>query len=582
MAQQARTMMDALKQRAACQDAGYTHMVADGTTRFESFHELHCRASRVGLALQLRGFTKGDRLGLILSDSLQFVDSLFGAFLVGAVPVPLALPSGRFGQPENYLRHVAPTVAKAQPRLILSDADLNPLLVRSTSGLGFGTTLTLDALLQDVAMVREFLPPEVLPADTALLQFTSGSTTLPKGVRLSHANLVANVESMAGPHCFRCTPEDYCVSWLPLHHDMGLIAKVLMPVYAGMRGGFFMPPELFLADPISWLRQISSRRGTVTFAPNFAYSLCAARANKKVMEGINLASLRIAACAAEPIRYEVLMAFTQKFAPYGLRPETLVPCYGLAEHTLGATISSLGTGITMDRVEATALTNGKAIPGLAHQEVAMPGIAIPALEPSPDYSIIVSCGRFLHGHEGKIVDSNGTLLPERTVGEILLRGPSVMLEYFEDSAATAATLSDGWLHTGDLGYLAGDDLYVCGRAKDVLILYGHKYHPQDLEWEAEQVQGIRPGCVVAFRLDDPSINRDRVVIVAETKLSGENHEQLQDMVRVRIHQGLAIMVDQVLIVPPHTLPKTSSGKLQRGRTRDLFQTGRLAPPLPRA
>ena len=567
MAQQARTMIEALEQRASCRETGYTHMAEDGTTRFESFHELHRRAGRIGLALQRHGFTKGDRLGLILSDSQQFVDSLFGAFLVGAVAVPLSPPSARFGQPETYLRHVAPAVAKARPRLLLTDADLKPLLDRHTTGLPFGAALTLDALLQEVGMDRECTPAGVLSEDAAVLQFTSGSTSQPKGVRVSHANLVANVNSMAGAHCFQCNPEDYCVSWLPLHHDMALIAKVLMPVYAGMRGGLFMPPALFLADPISWLRQISACRGTITFAPNFAFSLCAARASKKAMEGMDLSCLRIAACAAEPIRYEVLTAFAQTFAPYGLRPDALVPCYGLAEHTLGATISPIGTGMTTDRVEAAALTNGA---------------AIPASEPSSGCATIVSCGRFLPGHEGKIVDLDGNSLPERTVGEILLRGPSVMQDYFEDSAATAAALRDGWLHTGDLGYLAGGDLYVCGRSKDVIILYGRKYHPQDLEWEAEQVQGIRPGCVVAFRLEDPALDRDRVVIAAETKLSSEHYERLQDMVRARIHQGLTIMVDQVRMVSPHTLPKTSSGKLQRARTRDLFQSGKLAQPFPRA
>ncbi len=561
-------MVEALERLASCQESGYTHMAGNGTSRFESFHELHRRASRIGLALQLHGFAKGDRLGMILSDSQQFVDSVFGAFLAGAVPVPLSPPSARFGRAESYLRHVAPAVAKARPRLILADSSLKALLDRDTADFRLGATLTLDVLLQEVEANHACTPVAVRPEDTALLQFTSGSTSQPKGVRLNHANLVANVQATAGPHGLQCTPGDYFVSWLPLHHDMGLIAKVLMPVYAGMRGGLFMSPTLFLEDPISWLRQISTLRGTVAFAPNFAYSLCTARASEKVMQGVDLSSLRVAACAAEPIRCEVLAAFAQKFAPYGFRPQALVPCYGLAEHTLGAAISPIGTGMTVDRVEATALTNGVAVPVNESDLTTTP----------PKVAQVVSCGRFLSGHEGKIVDPNGNSLPERTIGEILLRGPSVMQDYFEDPAATAATLSDGWLHTGDLGYLAGDNLYVCGRSKDVLILYGRKYHPQDLEWEAEQVQGIRPGCVVAFGLEDPAMNRDRVVIAAETKLADEHHDRLQNMIRARIQQGLTIMVDHVLLVPPRTLPKTSSGKLQRAQTRDLFQSGKLAQP----
>jgi fatty-acyl-CoA synthase len=382
---------------------------------------------------------------------------------------------------------------------------------------------------------------------------------------------VANVQAMAGPHSFQCTPEDYCVSWLPLYHDMGLVAKVLMPIYVGMRGGLFMPPGLFLTDPIAWLRQISACRGTLTFAPNFAYSLCTARASERAMQGIDLTCLRVAACAAEPIRSQVLTAFARTFAPYGLRPEALVPCYGLAEHTLGATISPIGTGMTIDRVDATALTQGVAIP-----TPAACGATTDRTTPPQGVAEVVSCGRFLAGHTGKIVDPDGNPVPQRTIGEIWLCGPSVMQDYFEDSAATAATLSDGWLHTGDLGYLADGLLYVCGRSKDVLILYGCKYHPQDIEWEAEQVQGIRRGCVVAFGLENPALNRDRVVIAAETTLPSAHYEQLQNMIRARIHQELPIMVDEVLLVPPHTLPKTSSGKLQRARARALFQSDQLA------
>jgi acyl-CoA synthetase (AMP-forming)/AMP-acid ligase II len=194
---------------------------------------------------------------------------------------------------------------------------------------------------------------------------------------------------------------------------------------------------------------------------------------------------------------------------------------------------------------------------------------------------VVSCGRFLPGHEGRIVDSEGNTLPDRTLGEILLRGPSVMQDYFEDGEATAATLRDEWLHTGDLGYLADGNLYVCGRGKDVVIIYGRKYHPQDIEWEVEQVQGIRRGCVVAFGVEHSALHRDRVVIVAETRLSHEHHEQLKKSIRARIHRELTI-TPHVLLVPPHTVPKTSSGKLQRARARELFRSGSLTESLPKS
>jgi fatty-acyl-CoA synthase len=563
VAPQARTIVESLEQRSTSREIGFTHMAMDGSTRFESFHDLYSRAQRVGLALQRRGFVKGDRLGLVLSDSQQFIDSLFGAFLIGAVPVPLSPPSARFGQPDVYLRHIAPAVTKARPRLVLVDGELQALISSHAASFGVGDTLGFDALLGSVAEDGRCEPVAVLPDDPALLQFTSGSTSQPKGVRLNHSNLIANVRAMADPQAFACTPDDSCVTWLPLHHDMGLIAQVLMPVDVGMRGVLFMPPGLFLADPVSWLRQISQTRATFAFAPNFAFSLCTLRANARNMEGIDLSCVRVTACAAEPIRQEVLQGFARKFEPHGLAARTLMPCYGLSEHTLGASITPAGTGMAADRLDAAALTQGSAVLADASASAV---------------TTIVNCGRFLPGHEGKVVDAEGNTLPDGQVGELLLRGPSVLQDYFEDEAASATSLRDGWLHTGDLAYLRGDNLYVCGRSKDVLILYGRKFHPQDLEWEAEQVQGIRPGCVAALGVQDATLDRDRVVIVAESKLPADQHPGLQDMIRARIQQGLAIMVDEVVVVPAQTLPKTSSGKLQRLRTRAMLQAGALAQP----
>ena len=560
-----RTLPEALEQRASAREAGFTHMALDGTTRFECFQELYRRARRIGRALQLRGVTKGDRLALIVSDSQQFVGTLFGAFAIGAVPVPLALPTGRLNDPDAYLRHVAPAIAKARAGLVLSDPELQPLFTACrASDATFAPALTLDELLADVGPHAESAPVAVGPADTALLQFTSGSTSQPKGVRLTHSNLAENVRAVAGPHCLGCRDDDYCVSWLPLHHDMGLVAKVLMPVYAGMKGGLFMPPAMFVSDPLSWLRQIAAFRGTITFAPNFAFALCNLWARRKRIEGLDLSSLRIVACAAEPIRVEVLSEFAGHFGAHGLRAEALMPCYGLAEHTMCATSSAVGAGVISDRVAAEDLRNGAAVPA---------GQAQAAIN-------VVNCGRFLSGHQGKIVDNAGRALPERIVGEILLRGPSLMHDYFEDAAATAAALTDGWLHTGDLGYIAGGDLYVCGRSKDVLIIYGQKYHPQDIEWEAEQLEGVRAGCVVAFAVEDRALTRDRIVIAAETRLGKDQHERLQDSIRARIQRTLGIAVDHVVIVAPQTLPKTSSGKLRRSRTRDLFVAGKLTQAAP--
>lgn len=575
MQKEVRTLIDVLRRVADCRESGYSYVREDGTIQFESFHQVYGRANHIGFALLARGLKKGDRLGMILSDSQQFIDSFFGALLVGVIPVPISPPPARFCQSEASLRHVAPIVAKAQPRLLLSDEHVRPLLDHLKDGSPCWSVCTLDMLLQEIEPPQDCPSVSTGPDDTAFLQFTSGSTSQPKGVILSHANLVTNVRVIA-EHGLQSTPDDHCVSWLPLNHDMGLIGKVLVPMYARMRGTIFIPTEIFLKRPLSWLRYISSQQGTITFAPNFAYDLCVTRLGSKSVEGLDLSSLRIAGCGAEPIRYEVLSAFTQIFRPYGLRPEALMPCYGLAEHTLAVAFSPINTGVISDRIRTADLARGKAVPA---EEFESTGNENEVTANVNGVVHIVSCGRVFPGHEIKIVDDHGNPLPERMVGEIVLRGPSMTQGYFENSAATDATWRDGWLHTGDLGYTVDGDLYVCGRTKDVIIVRGRNYHPQDIEWEAAQTPGVRKGNVIAFGFDDPEIGSERVVIAVETKLTRERHRQLQQAIRTRLLDTLSLTVDHVLLVPPHTLPKTSSGKLQRARTRELFRSGKLGQPI---
>lgn len=558
-----RTVIDSLQRVADRRESGYSYVIEDGTIQFESFHELYRRANRIGIALKAYGLEKGDRLGMILYDSQQFIDSFFGALLAGVIPVPISPPPARFGQGESSMRHVAPIVNKARPRLLLADEHLRPLLERLKGDFPACSILAFDALLGDIGLHQDCPAVAINAEDTAFLQFTSGSTSEPKGVKVSHANLVANAGVIAR-HGLKATPEDYCVSWLPLNHDMGLIGKVLVPMYAGMRGVLFMPPGLFLKRPLSWLQCISSQKATITFAPSFAYGLCTTRAGGKPINGLDLSSLRIAGCGAEPVRCEVLETFSRTFKPYGLRAESLMPCYGLAEHTLAVAFSPVNTGMSVDRIRTEALARGHAIPVNSETTAIRHGV-----------TNVASCGRIFPGHDIKIIDGEGKSLGERAVGEILLRGPSVTQGYFEDAEATASIWRDGWLHTGDLGYLADGNLYVCGRTKDLIIVHGRNYHPQDIEWEAAQTPGGRRGNIVAFGIEDAEIGRERVIIVAETRLSVEHHGQLQKAIRTQLLEALSLTVDQVLLIPPHTLPKTSSGKLQRARTRELFRSGML-------
>lgn len=568
------TLVDVLRRAAGRDDAGYSYATDDiADVRFESFQQLNRRADRIAGALRARGLVPGDRVGLILHDAQQFIGCFFGAMVAGLVPVPIAPPPVRFGQDGNFLRHITPVLRKARPRLLLTDGDLAALLNEQRQGA---------APICDWVVVEELLDAtqpraqgaaaagadvRMAPEDTAFLQFTSGSTSQPRGVRVTHANLVANLHAIS-EHGLRATPDDYCVSWLPLNHDMGLIGKVLVPLFAGMRGVLLMPTALFLKRPLAWLQAISRHRATITFAPSFAYNLCVARSAARPMADLDLSTLRIAGCGAEPVRCEVLSAFADRFAPHGFRAQAFLPCYGLAEHTLAATFAPVGGGLRADRVAVSALVEGRAEP--------MPQ-AGPAL---PSTVQIANCGRAFPGHEVKIVDDGGAALGERQVGHVLLRGPSVAQGYFEDEAATASAWSGGWLRTGDLGYLAGGDLHVCGRAKDLIIVHGRNYHPHDIEWEAAQTQTGRQGNVVAFGVEDAVAGRERVIIAAETKVAGVGREELQHSIRSRLLEALALVVDQVLLLPPHSLPKTSSGKLQRRLARDLFLAGKLGEPQP--
>jgi fatty-acyl-CoA synthase len=570
----ARTLTEALEWVAGQRDRGYSYLTETAGVTFESFHELYRRASRIGLALQTRGIEKGDRIGLVLPESRDFIDSFFGAIVVGAVPVPIAPPT-HFDQAEGYLGALAPLLAKARPRMLLTDGRLLPTLGGAVANGSELCVESVDQLLEGNELGERAAPVVIDPDDIAFIQFTSGSTSRPRGVVLSHANLVANLAAISGVHGLASRADDYGVSWLPLYHDMGLIGKVLVPLYAGMRGTLFIPPSLFLKRPSSWLRQISEQKGTITFAPNFAYSLCVTRFDRRAMDGIDLSSLRVAGCGAEPIRHGVLSAFARMLEPYGLRPEALAPCYGLAEHALAVTFTPAGDGMIADRVRADALARGEATPV---DDVEESALAPDASSVRPEAVEMVSCGRVFPAHAIKIAGPDGTALPERRVGEIVARGPSVMQGYLEDDEETASVLREGWLHTGDLGYLAGGRLYVCGRAKDLIIIRGRNYYPQDIEWYAARVDGVRRGNVVAFGMEEPELGRERVVIAAEAKAPRRSHPEIVERIRARVLDGLSLAVDDVLVLPPHTLPKTSSGKLQRARTRELYRSGHLDRP----
>ena len=556
-----KTLTAALAAAARREAAGFSHLSHERQpASFVSYAAMWRRAQRCAAAMQALGVRPGERVGLILPDSAEFIDNIFGAMLAGAIAVPI-YPPMNLGQFDAYLANTTHILRQAGCSAVITDAKVRPILGKLMTSVPGLRTITTHA--DAIALVPEAAEPAgvvVRPDDIAFLQFTSGSTSRPKGVTLTHANLMANIAAIGGG--LNISSESSGVSWLPLYHDMGLIGFVFAPIAYETRGILFISPLLFLKRPAIWLRQLSEFKASITFAPNFAYGLCTTRVKDSELEGVDLSALQVAGCGAEPIQHGTLRAFADRYAAHGLRPSALLPCYGMAEHTLAVTFVGREEELKAERVAAASLAEGHARPASSDAQ---------AVE-------VVCCGRTFPGHALRIVDAAGQPLPEREVGQIELQGPSVMQGYYHDPERSAEALHGGWLKTGDLGYLSAGELYVCGRVKDLIIVNGRNYYPQDLEWQASQVEGVRRGNVVAFGLQHPELGREYVVVAAELRAPAEDaaaEETLRQQIQGQILAALALRVDEIVLLAPGSLPKTSSGKLQRSKTTEMFAEGKL-------
>jgi len=543
------TITDALI-AAASTDRGIRAIEHDGRSLLLSYNTLLSESLRVAGALHARGLVPGDRVALVVPEVSEFIRAFFGITAAGLVPVPLC-PPAQAGDLPTFARQSRHILVASRASAVVTSEDVAPLL--DVSGIDGLAVLTIESLRGGPAIA---VPTRVPLNAPALLQFTSGSTAAPKGVVLTHANLHANARAIAGPRGLDARPTDIGVSWLPLYHDMGLIGMLLSAVYTCV-DTIVMSPVLFLKRPTAWLEAISTYRGTVSFAPNFAYELCLRRVKPSQIDALDLSSWRLAGCGAEPIRPDTLRAFAERFARAGFRASSFVASYGLAEHSLAVAFGR--DGIHEDAVDA--------------QQLVRHSIAVPSANGSTRVVRLVGCGHALPGHELKIVDDEGRTLPERHLGSILARGPSVMQGYFEDPVATAVALRDGWLHTGDLGYLADGQLFVCGRTKDLIIRQGRKYHPPDLESAIADLPGVRSSGVVVFgisRIDEP----DEVVAVLEARASIAS-DGVVEQARRRVRETAGLELDRVVVTPPGTIPRTTSGKVRRAETRDRYLAGTL-------
>ena len=530
----------------------------NGEMRPITYSDLLSEGSAVAAALQQRaGLRSGDRVALMLPTAPDFFPAFFGAVLAGAVPVPL-YPPWRPDRIEEYAQRQAKIIADSGARVLVTFEEVGRLARLLGSQVpGLESVVTLDSLGKASGTVVR-----ALPRDVAFIQYTSGSTGDPKGVVLTHSNLIANIRAIA--EALKIDSRDVGVSWLPLYHDMGLIGAWLSCLYLGVPM-VILSPQAFLTRPERWLWAIHRYRATLSAAPNFAYELCMRRVDERNLEGLDLSCLRATLNGAEPVQPETLEGFSRRFQPYGFRADALMPVYGLAESTLAVTIPPLNRRPLLDAIDRGTLEET--------------GRAEPASGLSVNPLTFVSAGRPLPGHQVRIVGSGGGPLADRVQGHIQCRGPSVMQGYFGRAEATAEVLQDGWLKTGDLGYLAAGELFVTGRVKDIIIQGGRNIYPQELEHIAGDVEGVRRGCVAAFGISGRGVAGERLVLVAETRRTEpEEKEKLTAAIRDRMDAQLGIPLDEVVLVPPQSVPKTSSGKIRRDNCRRLYLQGKLHSP----
>jgi fatty-acyl-CoA synthase len=555
------TLSEALRQLANRTDRGFVFVRPDGTERFCSFRDVGIEAERRAADFHARGLVKGDRLAIAVPDPDEFVLSFLGAIMGGIVPVPIS-PQLSFKNIEGYHDTVTHITNASGAALLLTTAStrqyVDPIVPRAPNLRGVVTVDELASSGGEHAKVDVSIEPN----DLAFLQFTSGSTSRPKGVMVSHRNLAWNSESFMIHGLAKDSSFDKGVTWLPLFHDMGLIGFVVGTIFTDIPV-VFLPTASFVRNPRVWLDKIHQHRGTITYAPNFAYALVAKRLKEKDVADLDLSCLHRAGCGAEPIQSKTLRDFAAKLAPAKFDPKAFLPSYGMAEATLAITFVPHSSGVRTDVIEKKTLEAGDAKPAASIED--------------DGTQELVNCGRVFPEHHLAIVDEAGNRLGDRQVGQILTRGPSVSAGYYLEPELTAEAFKAGpdgetWLHTGDLGYTVEGEVFICGRLKDMIIVRGRNFYPNDLEWVVSELPSVRRGNVVAFSVE---VDGEEQLVVAAEAFQADA-ETLKQSIAQAIVANFSLTTHEVVIVPQGTLPRTSSGKPQRRKTRQLYLDGTLA------
>ena len=502
------------------------------------------------------GLTKGDRLALVAETGPEFAACFFGAIYAGLWPVPLPLPTS-FGGREAYVEQLKVMLQSSDPKLFLFPAELESFCSDAAQQrrVPARTWESLSAIQPADAEL-----PASDPEEIAYLQYSSGSTRFPHGVAITHRQLLSNLR--AHGIGLKVEETDRCISWLPWYHDMGLVGCFLSPMALQLSVDY-MKTEDFARRPLAWLDLISRNPGTsVSYSPTFGYDICARRISSqtRAQDRFDLSRWRVAGNGADMIRPDVMQAFVDAFADADFKAQAFCPSYGLAEATLAVSLMPPGEGIRVELVEESELS----------------GAGTPAQERPRRYRAIVNCGKAVEGMEIQIRDADGAELPDRQIGKVWVRGDSVMVGYFRDEESTAACMKGGWLDTGDMGYLSGGYIFIVGRAKDMIIINGRNHWPQDIEWAVEQLPGFKSGDIAAFAVTGPTGEEQPAVLVHCRVSDPAERGKLRDDIkeRVRAITGISPVVE---LIPPRTLPRTSSGKLSRTKARNLYLSGEIQP-----
>ena len=541
---------------AASGKRGLNFHDARGTlSRPYPFSELREDALTCARRLIASGVKPEDRIALVAETGPEFAALFFGVVYAGAWPVPLPLPTS-FGGRDSYIEQLRVQLASCDPRMLIFPPELAQMAGAAAEAAGC-EGIDWDSFATRAAPETEL--PKADPEAIAYLQYSSGSTRFPHGVAITHHALLNNLA--AHSHGMKIQGSDRCISWLPWYHDMGLVGCFLSPI-ANQVSTDYLKTEDFARRPLAWLDMVSRNPGTsVSYSPTFGYDICARRISSqtKASDRFDLSRWRIAGNGADMIRPDVMQSFVDAFADAGFPATAFLPSYGLAEATLAVSIMPPGEGIRVELVEETQLSGGAQ-----------------GTDRPQRFRAIVNCGKPARDMVIEIREEDGTPLPDGAIGKVWCKGPSVMVGYFRDQAATDACLVDGWLDTGDMGYMSKGYIYIVGRAKDMIIVNGRNHWPQDIEWAVEQLPGFKAGDIAAFAITTPGGEETPAVLVQCRSSDDEERLRLRDEIRERVRAvtGMNCVIE---LIPPRTLPRTSSGKLSRAKARNLYLAGEIKP-----